>query len=140
MVSTATMMAMISLWDSRTILNMDFRWSMMAWTECVFPSFANGKLLRWKVTVPSEYCTMLSIHGLLYRRLRQRRPVCGNGESALTMSSLRPYERKAFYNGTLHLNFPSKPQAYLTCTGSDWKFPDPKENRAALCRVQARCT
>jgi hypothetical protein len=63
-------------------------------------------------------------------------PFCG---SALNVSSLRPYQRKAF-NGTLHPNFPSKPQDILTVLyGSDWKVPDPKKNtNITNCRDQAR--
>jgi hypothetical protein len=49
---------------------------------------------------------------------------------AFHTSSLRPYERRAFYNGTLHQYFPSKPQNILTeAYGSNWKVPDPLKGK-----------
>jgi hypothetical protein len=53
------------------------------------------------------------------------------------VSSLRPYQRKAFYNGTLHLNFPSKRRISSSryCTGQIGKFPIPKNTaQTTNCR------
>jgi hypothetical protein len=96
---------------------------------CVNPSFANGKLLRWKGKGTERYVTSGYPYTDFYVGDYDREPVCGKG-SKCAHHVTRPYERKAFYNGTLHLNFPSKPQDILTVLyGSDWKVPDPKKYR-----------
>jgi hypothetical protein len=103
---------------------------MMAWTECVCES----KLCKWKAS-PLEgkgterYVTSGYPYTDFYVGDYDSEPVCGKG-SKCAHHVTRPYERKAFYNGTLHLNFPSKPQDILTVLyGSDWKVPDPKKYR-----------
>jgi hypothetical protein len=73
------MMAMLSLWDSSHLEHgLSLVYDGMD-RMCVESKFANGKLLRWKVKVPSGVRNeRLSIRGLM-SELRQRRPVCGNG-------------------------------------------------------------
>jgi UDP-sugar transporter A1/2/3 len=133
MVSTATMMAMLSLWDSASHLEHGLS---LVYHDidrmCASPSFANGKLLRWKANTTNKYILGginpytdfylgdFDSEGMFVDALK----------CAHNVSSLRPYERKAFYNGTLHQYFPSKPQNILTTVyGPDWKVPDPKAKR-----------
>ncbi len=45
-------------------------------------------------------------------------------------SDLRPYVRRSFYNGTLELNFPNKPEAIVAqLYGPNWRVPDAKKKK-----------
>jgi hypothetical protein len=145
MISTATMMAMISHWDSTSHLEHGLSLVYDGIDRmCVSPSFANGKLLRWKVnTTRTKWYIM---DGNPYTDFyigdfNSEDMFVDTMKCAHHVSSLRPYERKAFYNGTVYQYFPSKPQKILAeVYGSDWKVPDPRKNGhgGTTCSSQAR--
>jgi UDP-sugar transporter A1/2/3 len=142
-VSTATMEAMLSLWDSASHLEHGLYLVYEGIDRmCVTPSFANGKLLRWKANGTKLYI----LDGIPYADFyigdfNSDDMFVDTMKCAHHVSSLRPYERRAFYNGTLHQYFPSKPQNILTeVYGSDWKNPDParKPHGNTNCGVEAK--
>jgi hypothetical protein len=141
-ISTATIVAMRSLWDSASHLEhgLSLVYDSMD-RMCVTPSFANGKLLRWKTNGTEWYVLDGIPYADFYIGYVDSEDMFVDTQGcAFNMSTLRPYERRAFYNGTLHQYFPSKPQNILTeVYGPDWKKPDPdrKSHGATNCRVQA---
>jgi hypothetical protein len=143
MVSTATMRVMRSLWDSTSHLEHGLSLVYDGIDRmCVAPSFANGKLLRWKANGTKWYILDGNPYADFYiGDYNSEDMFVDTMKCAHHVSNLRPYERRAFYNGTLHQYFPSKPQNILTTLyGSDWKVPDPdkKGQGRTVCKPQAR--
>jgi hypothetical protein len=140
-VSTATMIAMMSLWHTSSHLEHGMQLVFSGIDRmCISPSFANGKLLRWKVNGTSKLPFIdTNIYTDFYLG-----DYHGNNQVHIPValgcihnaSDLRPYVRRSFYNGTLQQYFPNKPENIVRqIYGPDWRVPDPKksEHGALVC-------
>jgi hypothetical protein len=131
LVSKKTVMEMISLWHTASHLEHGVLLVINKLNKrlCITPSFANGKLLRWKMNLTSEEAladkmtkcyTYLSLIDVDYSRN------CGRPPSSL----LRPCIRRSFYDGTLQLCFPNEPENLLAqLYGPNWRVPDADKNK-----------
>jgi hypothetical protein len=142
LVSKKTVMEMISLWHTASHLEHGVLLVINKLNRrlCISPSFANGKLLRWKMNLTSEEALedkMTDCYTDLYLIDEGFSRDCGRPSSSL----LRPYARRSFYNGTLQLSFPNEPENLLAqLYGPNWRVPDPDKNKhgSGLCKQFSR--
>jgi hypothetical protein len=134
-VSTETMIAMLSLWHTSSHLEhgmLLFNARDKNFRLCASPSFANGKLLRWKVNGTSKvHFFGTSVYSDFYigEYAGENMTVPLLGGCVHAASDLRPYVRRSFYNGTLEQYFPNNPENILTqLYGPNWRVPDPRKS------------
>jgi hypothetical protein len=141
-VSTATMNAMISLWHTTSHLEhgMSLVYDQID-RMCVSPSFANGRLIRWKVNgYKSNYIDNYPYTDFYlgdHEGEEKKLFVFTDMDCVHPASTVRPYVRRSFYNGTLWQYFPNKPDNMLTQVyGPNWRVPDPRKNQHgnAVCK------
>jgi UDP-sugar transporter A1/2/3 len=130
-VTKQTLSAMEDLWDSASHLNhgVGFHFDQI-YRLCATPSFADGKLLRWKANeTKSWYANSVYPFADLFSLGEPNGTTLIDQRSCYyDASSLRPAVRRAVYNGTFYQNFPQNPDALLTeYFGSSWKVPDAKK-------------
>ena len=130
-VTKQTLAAMEDLWDSASHLNhgVGFHHDQV-YRLCVTPSFADGKLLRWKANETKSWyaSSVYPFADLFWAEEPNGTTVIDQRECYYDVSSLRPAVRRAVYNGTFYQNFPQNPDALLTeYFGHSWRVPDAKK-------------
>jgi hypothetical protein len=126
-VERATMIAMISLWHTTSHLErgMSLVFGKGLQRMCINSSFANGRLLRWKVngtvTNPEELVNGTKGSSFFDTNVYTDFYAPFGGPCWFPKGSLRPLTRRSFYNGTLKQHFPNKPEIILAnLHGPDW--------------------
>lgn len=130
-VTKRTLMAMTVLWDSASHLDhgLGFHHDLV-YRLCVTPSFANGRLLRWKANETRSWYadSVYPFADLFWAEEHNGTMVMDERQCYHNMTSLRPSVSRAVYNGTFYQNFPNNPDAILTeYFGPYWRVPDTKK-------------
>ena len=101
---------MEDLWDSASHLNhgVGFHHDHKFYRLCVTPSFADGKLLRWKASETKSWhgYSVYPYADLFWAEELNGTTVIDQRECYYDVSSLRPAVRRAVYNGTFTKTFP----------------------------------
>jgi hypothetical protein len=131
-ITKQTLTAMKDLWDSASHLNhgVGFHQDQTVYRLCATPSFANGKLLRWKANETESLYrdSVYPFADIFWAEERNETTVVDQRECYHDVSSLRPAVRRAVYNGTFYQNFPQHPDALLTeYFGPNWRVPDARK-------------
>lgn len=131
MVSEETIMALHDLWSSASHLEhgLGFHYDLV-YRLCVTPSFAYGRLRRWKVNETSSWYanSVYPFADLFYGHVANETMFVDRRQCYHDVTALRPTVRMPVYNGSFSLQFPRhREEVVSNVFGLKWRTPDAKK-------------